>query len=115
MLSRDEILKADDLKRVSISVPEWGGEVYLRIMAGHERDAFETEFVANGKTDKNFTNVRARLCARCLCDETGARLFSDADITALGQKSGAALDRVFAAAKKLNGIGAADIEELVKN
>jgi len=55
-------------------------------------------------------NVRARLVSLALCDETGTRLFSDADITVLGAKSAKALDRVFAVAQRLNGIGSDQVD-----
>jgi hypothetical protein len=45
-----------------------------------------------------------------LCDATGNRLFEDAEITALGRKSALALDRVFAVAQRLNGIGVEQAE-----
>ena len=43
-------------------------------------------------------------------DESGDRIFTDKDITALGKKSAAALDKVFSAARELNGFGD-DIEK----
>ena len=63
-------------------------------------------------TTPNLQNVRAKLLARCLCDEHGERLFNDAEVEALGAKSAAALDRVFKVAQTLNGIGEKEIEEL---
>ncbi len=110
MLSRDEILSASDLSLEEVEVPEWGGSVLVRTMTGAERDRMETEFLAE-KT----VNVRARLAAVVLCDDAGRRLFSDADIVLLGAKSGAALDRVFAVATRLNGMTKRDVDELEKN
>jgi hypothetical protein len=49
-----------------------------------------------------------------LCDATGNRLFEDAEITALGRKSARALDRVFAVAQRLNGIGIEQAETAKK-
>jgi len=63
----------------------------------------------------NLANVRARLCAISIVDETGKRMFSDEDVRALGRKSAAALDRVFAAAQRLSGLTDEDVEELAKN
>ena len=47
--------------------------------------------------------------------ETGQRLFSEEDEYPLGAKSSAALDRIFAIAQELNGLRAADVDELAKN
>ena len=114
MLNKDEILKADDLKTETVPVPEWGGDVSIRMLTGSERDSFEASIIGNGK-DKNFRDIRAKLCARCLVGEDGTRLFSDAEILALGGKSAKPLDRIFDAAQKLNGFTDADVEELEKN
>ena len=50
-----------------------------------------------------------------MVDEAGERLFSNDDVVALGKKNASALDKVFAIAQKLNGLSAADVEELEKN
>ena len=41
MLTKDQILKSDDLPSEEVSVPEWGGSVMVRSMTGYERDQFE--------------------------------------------------------------------------
>jgi len=114
MLSKEQILKADDIKTQEIEVPEWGGSVCVKQMSGTERDAFEQELVS-GTEKVNLVNIRARLCARCISDKDGKRLFTDAEAIQLGAKSAKALDRVFALAQKLNGISDGDVEELAKN
>lgn len=113
MLNRDSILSSDDLPKELVSVPEWGGDVYVRTLSGTERDSFEQSMIT--KKDKpNLDNVRARFAVLTICDEAGVRLFSDADAKQLGDKSAAALDRVFAVAQRLNGFSSSDVEELGK-
>ena len=116
-LSKADILNAKDFKCEEVSVPEWGGHVFVRTMTGAQRDSFEASLVnvLGETTTPNLQNVRAKLLARCLCDEHGERLFNDAEIEALGAKSAAALDRVFKVAQTLNGIGEKEIEELAGN
>lgn len=111
ILTKDAILAADDLPREIVPVPEWGGDVYVRTMSGTDRDAFEASLI--GKEGR-LENVRARLVSLTLCDEAGSRMFTDSDITALGGKSAQALDRVFAVAQRLNGIGV-DQADVAKN
>ncbi len=108
MLTREQILQCDDLPKETVKVPEWGGEVQVRTMTGTDRDAFEASLI--GKEGR-LENVRARLVSLVVCDESGSRLFGDADIAALGAKSATALDRVFAVAQRLNGIGADQVEQ----
>lgn len=113
-LTRDEILKAQDQRTVVVDVPEWGGQVIVSTMTGFSRDAFEHSCVGkNGGT--NMKNIRARLCAATIVDENGSLQFTEDDIIKLGNKSGAALARVFEAASKLNALSQGDVEQLAKN
>lgn len=111
ILTKDAILAADDLPKERVSVPEWGGDVYVRTMTGTDRDAFEASLI--GK-DGRLENVRARLVSLTICSESGDRLFTDDEISALGNKSAKALDRLFAVSQRLNGIGAEQVEAAKK-
>jgi len=116
-LSREQILKVDDLQFEDVEVPEWGGVVRVRGLTGTERDAFEESIIdqRGKKTRVVMANLRAKLVAQSIVDEDGRRLFSERDVGALGEKSAAALQRVFNAAQRLSGISDEDVEELVKN
>ena len=117
LLGRDDILQAQDLLFEDVAVPEWGGEVRVRTLTGAERDRFEESVIKrNGKNvDVILKNMRARLVALTLIDRKGESLFSEKDIQALGGKSGAALQRVFEVAQRLNGLSNDDVEELAAN
>lgn len=109
MLSRDQILQADDLPRKKVTVPEWGGDVFIRVMTSAERDAFEASLTAD-----RTTNIRARLAIKTLCDEQGNLLFTEGDEAALGAKSGSAIDRIWAESVMFNAISKKDISDLEK-
>jgi hypothetical protein len=111
-LSKAAILAADDKKMVEVNVPEWGGTVNVRVMSGTERDRFEAEFVGD---KKSVDMVRAKLVAKCLCDEDGTRLFTEQEIPELGEKSAAVLDRLFSTCMKLNRFTKDDVEEMAGN
>ena len=113
MLTRDQILAVDDRPSEKVSVPEWGGDVYVKTYGGDERDSFEQSIIVEEKT--NLIGVRAKLCVRCVVDESGVRLFSDEDATLLGKKNAAAVNRVFEVAQRLNKLLREDVEELIKN
>lgn len=125
LLSREQILEAQDLEKELVEVPEWGGAVYVRALTGTERDAFEqsmveTRTVRKGRKQETvremrLQNLRARLCALTICDEDGTRLFNDSDVHALGRKSASALNRVFEVAQRLSGLTDEDVEELAGN
>jgi len=116
ILSRDDILKAEDIKVELVEVPEWGGSVHVKGMTGAERDQFESSIVQQrGKNHSvNMVNIRAKLASQTVCDESGKRLFTDADVKALGAKSAVALQRVFDIAQRLSGITSEDVDELAK-
>lgn len=109
-LTRDAILSASDRPLKHVPVPEWGGDVYVRVMTAGERDAFEAAQGEDAHKD-----LRARLAVATVCDSDGNLLFTAADVPAVTAKSARALDRIFAASARHNGITAADVEELRKN
>ena len=114
LLNKKQIMESKDIVTETVAVPEWGGDVLIRTLTGTQRDAFEASLMGKGKK-ADMVNIRARLVARSVVDEQGARVFCDGEIEALGMKSAKALDRIFDAAQKLNGIREEDIEELEKN
>ena len=118
MLTRDQILEAPDLKTEAVQVPEWGGSVLVRSMNGADRDAFEASMIttlADGTRKPDMANMRAKLVALTVVDEAGNRLFDITDVARLALKSATALERVFIAAQRLNGIGPASEDDAVKN
>ncbi|MEW6048250.1 MAG: hypothetical protein AB1609_17535 [Bacillota bacterium] len=117
LLTRDEILKVQDLPVEEIEVKEWGGFLRVRGLTGAERDAFEQSVVeTRGRnTRMNLKNIRAKLVAMTVVDEHGNRLFTDEDAELLGRKSATALNRVFEVAQRLSGLTPADVEELAGN
>jgi predicted Fe-Mo cluster-binding NifX family protein len=114
MLTRAQILAADDTRRQVVKVPEWGGEVTVSVMTGRQRDAWEAS-MAGQDAETIMRDARAKLVAACVIGEDGAPLFTQADVDALSGKSAAALDRVVKVAQRLNRIGEKDLEDLKGN
>jgi hypothetical protein len=116
-LSRDAIFAVNDYKVEVVEVPEWGGQVKVKGLTGRERDEFEAGmFVRRGREMvRDTANLRARLVVLCALDEAGNPLFQRDDIKALGEKSGAALDRLYEAAAKLSGIMDSDLEDKIED
>lgn len=119
LLSRDNIMDAKDLVTEDVPVPEWGGDLRIKMLTGAERDEYETSMVRmgkNGKQETDLVNLRARLVAKCAVNEDGTKMFQTRnEVAHLGMKSAAALDRVYTACQKLNGMGQKDVEELVED
>jgi hypothetical protein len=115
LLSKDQVLAADDRKWEDVPVPEWGGTVRLLGMSGTERNAYQSSLVVLGHDGKpqrmNMADQLAKLVAKCLVDENWERLFSDKEIKALGAKNGAVLERLGQIAQRLSGLRKEDLED----
>jgi hypothetical protein len=127
-LTKKQILEAKDLKMEIVPVPEWADDndpdayVKLRTLTGSEREQFEGTMCAIDDSDEENPHVkvtndnyRAKLCAFCMVDDEGNRLFEEGDIPGLTGKSSIALDRVFEAAQKMNGLGTYAAKKIRKN
>jgi hypothetical protein len=117
LLSREQILGAEDRKSEDVEVPEWGGTVRVRALSGTERDAYEAGIVqikGDGTHKLTLANARARLVSLSVVDGEGKRLFTEADIAKLGDKSATALVRVFDVALHLSGLSNDDVEGMVE-
>lgn len=122
ILTRDEILGADDITTITVPVPEWGGEVLVRALTGAERDRYEESLIRwragkgrNVAAIPALANARAKLVSLSVVDENGDPIFTDRDVAALGDKSAAALERVFDVAGKLSGLQPGDLAELMES
>lgn len=118
ILSKDQILEADDLKSEEVQVPEWNGSVLVRTMTGADRDSFESSLVTikpDGSRVPNYTNMRAKLVAMTVVNESGGRMFDETEVDRLALKSAAALKRVYEAAERINGVGQAAQADAEKN
>jgi len=100
MLTREQILAADDLRHIEVDVPEWGGSVRIRTMTARERQKYQGMVAdAKGKMPGNFVEQYVSVCA---VDAENKPLFTSDDLAKLGDKSAVALTRVFEAAIELN-------------
>lgn len=119
LLTREQILKADDRSYQVVKCQEWGGNVRVQSLSGAERDQFEESILGQKQKDGSrevvTKNLRAKLVAMSAVDKAGNLLFNMDDVMVLGEKNAAPLDRIFAVAQKLSGISKDDVEELTKN
>ncbi|MFZ1396706.1 MAG: hypothetical protein WAS33_07410 [Candidatus Promineifilaceae bacterium] len=122
LLNFDDILAKQDKEFEDVEVPEWGGTVRIAAMSGTDRDRWELSMMqADDKSEHGFrmnfdAYSRVRLVALCLVDDDFQRVFvTDKQVEALGQKSGAVMDRLYGIAQRVNGITDEDIDDLEKN
>jgi hypothetical protein len=112
-LTKDQILSVDDLGLFRLHVPEWNGDVFIRVMTVGERDAYENEW--QRKKETGVDDFRTKFLVRCLVDEKGNRLFDNGDVAKLAQKSARVMNRIWMAAMEHNNLSDQSIEELAKN
>jgi hypothetical protein len=115
LVTREEILKASDIKTKDVEVKEWGGLVRLKSLTAAERDAF-TKSIAVGRgrdKDVDLQNIRAKFVSLCLVNEEGQRLFNKP--SDLGAKSSAVIERLYTEAAAMSGLTEEQLQEAIKN
>ena len=107
MLSREEILASrQDRKPVRHEVPEWGGDVFIRLMSARESlELTDTQ-------DQN--RMIFELLLNTLVDESGDPLFTEDDRKFLEEEPFTLILRLFTAAARVNGIPVGNTEEAVQ-
>lgn len=118
-LSKQDIIKVKDSVVERVEVPEWNGEVYLRSITASERGQIEAaaaSFRESKGKDASFARTfTVKIVAMSLCDESGARLFNDDEVSQLGQKNARVIARLAERAQHLSGFSKEDLDELEKN
>ncbi|MFC4333860.1 hypothetical protein [Salininema proteolyticum] len=120
LLSKDAILKADDIELADIDVPEWGGTVRLRGLDGMQRARINgTAIAVRGQTVSIKADALAeqqlRIVCACLVDADGKQLFTVKEFEKLGRKSAEVIERLYQKASELSGLGGEAVDDTAKN
>jgi hypothetical protein len=114
LLGKDDIVKAEDLVKEVVSVPEWRGEVTLRTMTAG--DAMKISDLVQKDAKKPDKCAIAVMLSKVIEGANGELLFDSEDgAAALAKKSPKVLLRLWERAAKMNALGGKDGEELEKN
>lgn len=114
LTSKDSILSLSDLGApIPLEVPEWNDTVLLRRPTANDRDAWELYIQEHNTKPKSVW--RAKLASMFLCDENGKLLFTQAEMHKLGEKSAAALHRIWKKGLELMNVSEQEVKELEKN
>ena len=117
-LTREQILQAArnaKIERDALTVPELGGQIFVRGMSGTERDAFEEGLrVRRGKRagQNDLRNFRARLAVQVIVTEEGQRILTDDDAAIFGKMPAGVLDRIISRCTELSGTAEEEIDDL---
>lgn len=94
-----------------LSLPEIGGDIYIKELTAGEREALETQMRA--QTDKNA--VRATVFVHTVCDEDGELMFDVEDIETIKQLPSRPVIKVFNRSNEMNGITPEQVDVAEKN
>lgn len=116
LLTKERLLAATAVPEERVIIPELGCTAIVRGLTGDQRDDFEAGLVQGRgrRRDVNMKNLRGKLVARTVVDESGQRLFTDAEAVQLGTVRADVLNRLFTAAQRLSGLSQEDVDELGK-
>lgn len=114
MSLRDQILNSNDIPRELVKVKEWNIEIEVRGMTGAERTRILD--LAQGDGGMNLQMVYPEIVISTAFDaETGEKIFSPEDRTALLSKSANALDALATVGMRLSGFLAETSNDLGKD
>lgn len=109
-----DILAIQDMNIRRVWVPAWNQNIYLRTPTALEKGRFEATVTGDGEK-RDIRTLKLRLCIMTICDGNGARLFTNADIEKLGEKSSQAIETIATEALKMIQITEDELENAAKN
>lgn len=119
-LSRSQIIAADDLPFDDVPVPEWGGDVRLRMLDGEQRETVEVRLhkcKAGNATEamQSWKGLKLLMLSYAIVDDDMTPQFSQKDVAELAKKNGAVIDRLYEHIIKQNAFSKEEAEELAGN
>ena len=111
MSLRDRILQADDIGREIITVPQWGVDLEVRTLSAQQRSRMlQTCTLADGNIDLD--RLYPMLIIGTVFEPgTNDRVFSEADLPLLQEKSAAAIEFVAQKAMQMSGMTAKAVDD----
>jgi hypothetical protein len=124
-LTRDEILKIQDIKTKKIHVPQWGNSIHIRQLTRGEQDEYlkrqygATKMKSNQRAKEqqiegvNIYGHDSFICVCGICDADGKPIFTRADLKALEAKNGEAIGFIASEIVKFSGMES-DVDEIAE-
>jgi len=108
LLNREAILAARDLPTKEVSVPEWGGSVFVRPLSISEAERLM-------KLDPKKDSYQVAVAAMAVCDKDGNSMFTEEDMAALATKSSTAIMRIGVAVQEISALSVKAAEQVKGN
>lgn len=116
ILSKSDILNANDREYVDMEIPEWNGMIRIYVMSLRERMALEGLVgVKDSKNDSKPESASSHqekimyLLRICLKDSEGKNLFDKKEISSLLDKDSKVIYRIFEKCIEVNNLGSTDV------
>ena len=102
--------------REKITAPDIG-DAWVHGLTSGQKDDYENNVFRFTGTSRRFhlANARAQLLMLTVHDQHGKRFFSEKDIGRINEIPAVIVDPILDVARRLSGMAAGDIEQLVKN
>ena len=107
MSLRDLILQSADIKSENLSVPQWGVELNVKTMTAVERSRLVASCTSkvDGEDKVDMEKMYPLLIVAAVFDpETGEKVFTLEDVSALQDKSAAAIELVASKVMEMSGM-----------
>lgn len=103
-LTKEQLLDVQDREIREVSVPEWGGSVFVRSLTAGE--GLELHQALKALSDNDLKGVLAAQMAAYICDESGKPIFDGAaEAAPMVDRKSSAFHRVINEALSLNKMG----------
>lgn len=111
----NDILATEDKTIEKLPIPEWKGNVYVRVMSAKERSEIEDLYMRITESKRDTGRFRKELLRRTWVDKDGVLVMSD---NALAEhmmgKNALAIERIFEKSCEVNGFRQKDVDTLKK-
>ena len=94
----------------AVKVAEWGGEVWVRLLTGAQRDAMFSGLKRNADDTTDMRDLRARLLSAAIVKEDGSPMFTQEQALQADDDYPAAAVRLFNIAQRINKLRPEDME-----
>ena len=125
-LSREELIARATLRIEEVAVPQWDTTVRVRELSAIDKDKLQMSMVDMSKVGENgasdgavsqssLIGIRAKLVCYCVVDEDGERIFTDADLPAIGEMPAEPLEPIFDVAMRLSGMSKKEQKKIAES
>lgn len=103
ILSKEDVMRADDCSFSEIFIKEWDGYVRIHVISAKDRLEFEGRYTKkDGAINFEHKEAPLDLLSSALRSDNGAPMFEKTDLNILGEKNGRVINMLFQEALKLN-------------